>query len=119
MNRKLLGTAAALLLIAGSAMAAEQGAARDRSMTQGGPGRAMMTDQERDEQRAKMRGAASGEEREKIRAEHHQKMKQRAEERGETLPDAPRQGMGGGRGPGGGQGMGGGRGPGGGQGMGR
>lgn len=96
MNRKLLGTAAAFLLIAGSAMAAEQGTMQNR------PGRAMMTDQERDEQRAKMRGAASGEEREKIRAEHHQKMKQRAEERGETLPDAPRQGMGGG----GGQGMG-------------
>lgn len=95
MNRKLSGVAAALLLIAGAAMAEDQRTMQNR------PGRAMMTDQERDEQRAKMRSATSNEEREQIRAEHHKKMKERAEERGERLPDAPRQGMGGGQGMGG------------------
>ncbi|HYN38353.1 MAG TPA: hypothetical protein VES39_03785, partial [Rhodospirillales bacterium] len=63
--------------------------------------------------RQKMRAATSTEERERIRAQHHRQMQDRAQVRGVTLPDAPpAQGMGG-RGPGG-QGMG----PGGGAGMG-
>ena len=91
-------------------------------------GSQLMTRQERNEYRARMRAAASAEERESIRAEHHERMKERAQARGMTLPDQPRAGRGpggasagGGMGPGGG-GMGpggGGMGPGGGAGGGR
>jgi len=60
-------------------------------------GSQMMTSQERTEQRKKMRAAKTTEERERIRAEHHEAMKMRAQERGVTLPDTP---------PNGGMGMG-------------
>ena len=83
----------------------------------------MMTSEERNEYRQKMRAAGTAEERERVRAEHHEQMKERAQARGMTLPDQPRAGRGpggasagGGMGPGGG-GMGpggGGMGPGGG-----
>jgi len=58
-----------------------------------------------------MRAAKTAEEREKIRAEHHERMKVRAKERGVKLPDEPpaRGGM---MGPGGGMGPGSGMGPG-------
>ena len=65
-----------------------------------------MTRQERIEFRAKMRSAKTAEERERIRAEHHEQMMVRAKERGVTLPDEP-PARGGGMGPGGGMGMGG------------
>jgi hypothetical protein len=80
-------------------------------------GSQLMTQQERTAYRAKMRAAKTQEERERIRAEHHEQMKARAKERGVTLPDEP-PARGGGMGPGGG-GMGpggGGMGPGGGMG---
>jgi len=80
-------------------------------------GSQLMTQEERTAYRAKMRAAKTQEEREKIRAEHHEQMKVRAKEKGVTLPDMP-PAMGGGMGPGGG-GMGpggGGMGPGGGMG---
>lgn len=51
-------------------------------------GSQMMTSQERIEHRKKMRAAKTAEERERIRAEHHEAMKIRAQERGVTLPDA-------------------------------
>jgi len=73
-------------------------------------GSQLMTREERVAYRAKMRAAKTQEEREKIRAEHHEQMKARAKERGVTLPDAP-PARGGGMGPGGG-----GMGPGGGMG---
>jgi hypothetical protein len=63
-----------------------------------------MTEQERNEFRAKMRAAKTAEEREQIRKEHHERMKARAEERGLKLPDEPPMkggGMGPGPGPGG------------------
>jgi 1,2-phenylacetyl-CoA epoxidase catalytic subunit len=65
-----------------------------------------MTEQERNEYRQRMRTAKTEEERERIRADHHKRMKERAKERGVTLPDEPpvRGGMG--RGPGGGPGPG-------------
>ena len=67
-------------------------------------GSQLMTPEERAEHRAKMRAAKTREEREKIRAEHHQAMQERAKERGVTLPDSPpmhqRRGMGPGMGPG-------------------
>lgn len=71
----------------------------------------MMTSQERDEYRARMRAAQTQEERERIRTEHHTLMKERARERGITMPDQPpARGMGGGMGSSGGMGPGGGMG---------
>lgn len=83
-------------------------------------GSQLMTQQERDEYRAKMRAAKTQETREALRAEHHKAMQERAKERGVTLPDQPRKGgsgpgksPGAGMGPGTGMGMG----PGGGMGL--
>jgi hypothetical protein len=68
-------------------------------------GSQLMTQQERNEYRARMRAAKTVQEREQIRNEHHERMKERAKERGVTLPDTPPpRGMGGGMGPGGGMG---------------
>ena len=77
-------------------------------------GSQMMTSQERTEQRKKMRAAKTTEERERIRAEHHEAMKIRAQERGVTLPDTPPDGgmgmgAGSGAGPTGGSGRNGGK----------
>jgi hypothetical protein len=72
-------------------------------------GHQMMTTEERNAHRAKMRAASSAEERERIRKEHHTAMQIRAKERGITLPDEPPAGRGPGTGPGdGGMGPGGG-----------
>ncbi len=72
-------------------------------------GSQLMTVQERDEYRSRMRAAKTEEERERIRAEHHKAMQVRAKERGVTLPaEPPAHGMG--PGPGGGMGPGAGRG---------
>lgn len=77
-------------------------------------GSQLMTKQERNEYRSKMRAAKTAQEREQIRAEHHERMQVRAKERGVTLPDDPPargsgMGAGGGMEPGGaGGGMGGG-----------
>ena len=66
-------------------------------------GSQLMTQQEREEYRARIRAAETNEEREKIRAEHHERMSARAKEQGVMLPDEmPEQGMGRGMGPGGG-----------------
>lgn len=70
-------------------------------------GAQLMTQQERIEFRAKLRAAKTVAERERIRKEHHERMKERAKARGVTLPDDPPvrgSGMGsggGGMGPGG------------------
>ena len=50
-------------------------------------GSQLMTKQERIEHRSKMRAAKTAEAREQIRKEHHERMKERAKERGITLPD--------------------------------
>ncbi|MEQ1638778.1 MAG: hypothetical protein ABL903_19130 [Methylococcales bacterium] len=52
-------------------------------------GRELMTEQEREAQQSKMRAAKTNEEREQIRAEQHQRMKERAKESGKTLSDKP------------------------------
>lgn len=70
-------------------------------------GSQMMTQEERMTYRNKMRAAKTQEERDKIRAEHHEQMKARAKEKGMTLPDEP-PARGGGMSPGGGMGPGGG-----------
>ena len=49
----------------------------------------LMTEQERTEYRSRLRAAASDEERQQIRWEHHVRMQERAKERGVTLPDEP------------------------------
>jgi hypothetical protein len=70
-------------------------------------GSQMMNEQERSAYRERMRSATTVEEREKIRAEHHKQMTERAKERGVTLPEEPpARGMGQGMGPGGGMGRG-------------
>lgn len=59
------------------------------------------------EYRQRMRNATSTAEQEKIRAEHHQRMQERAQQMGKVLPDEPpARGMGAGKGMGSGQGMG-------------
>lgn len=110
------GLAGALLLVAGLTMATAMSHAADPSSADLF-GSHMMTEQERVEQRERMRNAQTDEERYRIRAEHHERMKERARERGVTLPDEPpmdgrgagsRGGMGGGTGGGMGPGPGGG-----------
>lgn len=82
-------------------------------------GSQLMTQQERNEHRDRMRTAKTAEEREQVRNEHHERMKARAQERGVSLPDNP-PARGAGMGPGGGAGQkGGGMGPGGGSQRGR
>jgi len=80
--------------------------AQDQIRDQDIYGSQMMTVQERNEYRNKMRAAKTAQERERIRAEHHERMKVRAKERGMTLPDEPPAGRGPGMGPGPGGGMG-------------
>jgi hypothetical protein len=87
-------------------------------------GSQLMTGQEREEYRERMRNAKSYEERERLRNEHHERMMERARDRGMTLPDEPpERGMGRGMGPdsgmGHGMGSGGGMGQSGGRGMGK
>ena len=66
-------------------------------------GNQLMTQQERDEYRARMRAANSVQEQEQIRKEHHERMKERAKTQGGTLPKEP-PARGGGMGPGGARG---------------
>jgi len=49
----------------------------------------LMTQQERNEYRAKMQTLKTAEERERYRLEHHKMMQERAKERGVTLPEVP------------------------------
>ena len=49
----------------------------------------LMTQQERNEYRTKMRTLKTAEERERYRMEHHKMMQERAKERGVTLPEVP------------------------------
>jgi hypothetical protein len=64
-------------------------------------GRQLMTEQEALKYRQEMRAATSDEERQRIRAEHHEEMQERAKSKGIVLPDeAPVRGMARGMGPG-------------------
>lgn len=75
-------------------------------------GSQLMTTQERDEYRNRMRAAKTVQEREQIRNEHHARMQERAKQRGVTLPaEPPVRGMGAGPGRGAGSGAGPGGGP--------
>jgi uncharacterized membrane protein YgcG len=80
-------------------------------------GSQLMTQQERQEYRTKMKSLKTKEERERFRIEHHEKMLERAKAQGVTLPDKPPAiggGMGTGIGAGSGSGSGSGSGGGGG-----
>jgi hypothetical protein len=98
--------AAALALATGLSVAQDK--SRDQTRDQTGAqtrergiyGYQLMTPEERDEFRARVRAAKTYEERERIRAEHHEQMQARAKERGLTLPPEPRRDRGPGRGPG-------------------
>lgn len=105
--------AGALAVSAGPLFAADQVRDRTQDQTQAQDqeriyGSQLMTQQERNEYRARMRAAKTAEEREQIRNEHHEQMKIRAKERGVTLPDTP-PAAGGGMRQGGGTGAGSGR----------
>jgi len=115
MKRRLIQGAILALVASGIALptlAADQTKSQDQTQTQNQIrdkdifGHSLMTSQERTEYRNRMRAAKTAEERERIRAEHHEQMKVRAKERGVTLPDAPPAGRGPGTGPGSGPGNG-------------
>lgn len=75
-------------------------------------GSQVMTQKERDAHRAKMNAAKTAEEKERIRAEEHARLKERAEQQGKAMPEKPPASGGGmGPGPGGGMGLGAGGGP--------
>ena len=67
-----------------------QGQQQEQTRDQDIYGWQLMTPEERAEHRAKMRAAKTDAEREKIRKDHHDKMKARAKERGVSLPEEPR-----------------------------
>ena len=80
------------LISGGVALAQETGAPGAEIKTvveEGEPiyGRDLMTPEEIDQQRNRMRAAKTEQEREQIRAEHHKQMQARAKERGVALPE--------------------------------
>ncbi|HZM33100.1 MAG TPA: hypothetical protein VFC18_01305 [Burkholderiales bacterium] len=97
---------AALAAPAFAAFAQDRDQTRDETQTQLRDqdiyGYQMMTPQERDQFRARMQAPQTQEERERIRAEHHALMQERAKERGLSMPEQPpmQGGAGGGMGPG-------------------
>jgi len=111
MRTHLLATTALALALLVPAAASAQSTGADQPTIYGSQ---LMTQQERQEYRQRMRGATSTDEKAQIRADHHQRMQQRAQQMGKTLPDEPpARGMGAGQGRGrGSQGMGQGMGPG-------
>ena len=110
MLRTYLATLVAAAMLATSpAIAQQQGG----NMNDDRPiyGRQMMTEQEMNAYRERLRNAESAEERAQIRTEHQAEMRARAKERGLEMPRQGRDGMrgqrGNGRGAGGGMGGGG------------
>lgn len=102
LKRTLTLLTSALALSIGLGIAADPPAAPVKEQVYGSQ---LMTRAERAEHRAKLRAARTTEERAQIRAEHHERMLQRARELGVTLPDTP-PAVGGGMGPGPGPGLG-------------
>jgi hypothetical protein len=109
-GRVIAIAAMGVLLTLGSALAQNQDQSRAQQQIRDRDiyGYQMMTSQERNEYRNRMRTATTAEERERVRAEHHAQMLARAKERGMKLPQEPPAGMGP-RGAGQGGPMGGGR----------
>jgi len=112
MKQLYRGIFVATLLALGStvAVAADQDRDRDQLQERDQYGWQLMTPQERIEHREKIRSMKTEQEREAYRQQHHEKMQQRAKEKGVTLPDKPQpRGQGMGNGPGNGMGGGAGR----------
>ncbi|HEX9758564.1 MAG TPA: hypothetical protein VGB26_12335 [Nitrospiria bacterium] len=104
-----------LVLSAGLGIAEEQQGTEKQTQNQEQEqifGSELMTPKEREEYRGKIHAAKTAEKREEIRQEHHIHMKERAKERGLTLPDMPPENGMGHMKPGVGMGPGGGKGPG-------
>ncbi len=93
-GRVITIAAIGVLLTIGSALAQNQSRAQEQIRDRDIYGYQMMTQQERNEYRNRMRTAATVQERERIREEHHAQMVERAKERGVKLPEAPPAGMG-------------------------
>lgn len=94
MKRQLMVTAlvGVIAFYATGVMAEDQLRTQDRLQTQSQDriyGSQLMTEQERNEYRNRIRSANNEEERNQIRNEHHERMQQRAKERGLSLPDEP------------------------------
>ena len=86
MRRHLVMTTAFAFALLVPAVAGAQTATSDGPPVYGSQ---LMTEQERQEQRQRMRNATSEEERQQIRAEHHNRMQERARQQGVTLPEQP------------------------------
>ena len=95
MKRKLaifVALVCSLLLTSSFAVAANQANEQERIQAQEQAqiyGSQMMTEQERNEYRTRMNAAKTNQEREQIRMEHHERMKERAKEQGVSMPDSP------------------------------
>ncbi len=86
----IVALATTLVLSSKLVLAADPVISQEREQTQGQVyGRQLMTEQERTEKRSKMRAAKTAEEREQIRTENHERMKERAKKQGVTLTDEP------------------------------
>ncbi len=95
LKRTLIFMASTLALSAGLAVAADPAMAKHEQVY----GSQLMTQQERVEYRARIRNAQTAEVRAQIRAEHHERMQERARQLGVAMPADP-PAMGGGMGPG-------------------
>lgn len=75
----------------GQGMGQGQGMGRGSTTADDGQiyGRQLMTQEEMNRYRQRMRNAKTAQEREQIRAENHKQMQERARQRGVTLPDEP------------------------------
>ena len=78
-----------LNLAAGTALAADQPAQKSSAQSEPIYGSQLMTPEEREQYRTKLRKAEGPEERQAIRNRHHAAMQKRAKERGVTLPENP------------------------------
>lgn len=92
----LLALAAAMCMMLGAniSVAADQAQAQEKTQSTAQKpdviyGSQLMTSEERAEFRARMRSLKTKEERDALRMEHHQKMQERAQAMGKTLPDMP------------------------------
>lgn len=84
--------ACSFLLPTGLVLAAEQEQERERIQAEEHEqiyGSQLMTEQERNKYRARIRAAKTQEERQEIRMQHHEQMRLRAQEQGLSLPETP------------------------------
>jgi hypothetical protein len=114
--KKMLGIFVALvcslLLTSSFTLAANQANEKERIQAHDQEhiyGSQMMTEQEQNEYRVRMQETKTNQEREQIRMEHHERMRERAKAQGLNMPDSPPS-RGSGMGSGMGGGMGGGKG---------